>query len=111
MEPDVLLEWIGTPGLQMDAINALNMELLLADNVDTVFQRLPPRSFLPVICQIFLDATAEIDLLEAAMRAVTHYLDVHVDCARRVTSVEGAVPAICSRLEATDFGTCGAARR
>jgi hypothetical protein len=103
MEPDTLLEWIGIPGLQMDAINALNMELLLADNVDTVFQRLPPRTFLPKICEIFLDPAADVDLLEAAMRAVTHYLDVHVDCARRVTSVEGAVAAICSRIEATNF--------
>ena len=42
-----------------------------------------------------MDDTASIQILEAAMRAVTFYLDVHVDCARRIVAVEGAVAAIC----------------
>ena len=37
------------------------------------------------------------------MRAVTYYLDVSSDCARRVVAVEGALAAICKRIEAADL--------
>lgn len=42
---------------------------------------------------------APINVLEAAMRAMTFYLDVSADCARRIVSVDGAVAAICNRLQ------------
>ena len=37
------------------------------------------------------------------MRAVTFYLDVHVDCARRIVAVDGAVAAICRIIGASDL--------
>jgi hypothetical protein len=68
------------PGdMQQFAIEQLSMMLLLADNVDRIFERCPPRQFLPVLAKIFIDQDASLDVLEAAMRAVTFYLDVHVD--------------------------------
>ena len=66
------------------------------------FPRCPPRTFLPALSQIFLDETAQTSTLEAAMRAVTFYLDVSGDCVRKVVQVEGAVAAICNLIEASD---------
>jgi hypothetical protein len=40
--------------------------------------------------------------MEAAMRAMTFYLDVSADCARRIVSVDGAVAAICNRLQSAN---------
>lgn len=65
----------------------------------------PPRTFLPALCRIFVDQTCPVSVLEVTARAITYYLDVSVDCARRVVAVEGAVAAICSRLSlAPDWG-------
>ena len=47
---------------------------------------------------MLLDDDASITVLEATMRAITFYLDVSGDCARRIVGVEGAVTAICKRL-------------
>ena len=55
--------------------------------------------------KIFLDETASTTVLEAAMRAVTFYLDVSSDCTRHIVAVEGAVSAICNRLEAADLSS------
>lgn len=37
------------------------------------------------------------------MRAVTFYLDMSGDCARRIVAVEGAIQAICLRLQTADL--------
>ena len=63
--PESLLEWLGIPGdMQMCALEQLCMMLLLSDNVDHVFERCPPRSFLPALAKIFLDETAATSTLE-----------------------------------------------
>lgn len=104
VDSDTLLEWLSVPGdLQICGLEQLCMLLLLADNVDRVFERCPPRSFLPALSRIFLDESATTAVLEAAMRAVTFYLDVSSDCTRHIVSVEGAVSAICRRLDAADL--------
>ena len=36
-------------------------------------------------------------------RAITYYLDVSAECTRRIVAVEGAVKAICTRLEVVDL--------
>lgn len=36
------------------------------------------------------------------MRAMTFYLDVSADCARRIVGVDGAVAAICNRLQSAN---------
>jgi E3 ubiquitin-protein ligase HECTD1 len=104
VDPESLLEWLGVSGdMQLCALEQLCMMLLLADNVDRVFERCPPRNFLPALSRIFLDETVAIGVLEAAMRAVTFYLDVSSDCTRHIVSVEGAVAAICNRLNSADL--------
>ena len=50
--------------MQMCALEQLCMMLLLSDNVDHVFERCPPRSFLPALAKIFLDETAATSTLE-----------------------------------------------
>ncbi len=36
-------------------------------------------------------------------RAITYYLDVSAECTRRIVAVEGAVKAMCTRLEVVDL--------
>lgn len=47
-----------------------------------------------LVCMISIEVTA---------RAITYYLDVSNECTRRITQVDGAVKAICSRLAAADL--------
>ena len=42
-------------------------------------------------------------VLEVTARAITYYLDVSAECTRRIVAVEGAVKAICTRLEVVDL--------
>ena len=65
--------------------------------------RYPPRTFLPALCGVFLDPTAPNHVLEVAARAVTYYLDVSVDCSRRIVAVDGALKAIIARMEVVDM--------
>ena len=58
----------------------------------------PPRTFLPALCNIFLDQTATPQILEVTARALTYYLDVSSECAHRIVGVDGAVAAIADRL-------------
>eukprot|EP00036_Acanthoecidae_sp_10tr_P012628 CAMPEP_0206295484 /NCGR_PEP_ID=MMETSP0106_2-20121207/5189_1 /ASSEMBLY_ACC=CAM_ASM_000206 /TAXON_ID=81532 /ORGANISM="Acanthoeca-like sp., Strain 10tr" /LENGTH=2416 /DNA_ID=CAMNT_0053726137 /DNA_START=1 /DNA_END=7251 /DNA_ORIENTATION=- len=104
VDPGVLLEWLQIGGdTQMCALEQLCMLLLLSDNIDHVFEMCPPRSFLPALAKIFVDEAAPIMCLEAAMRAVTFYLDMSVDCARRIIAVDGALAAMCNRLKMADL--------
>eukprot|EP00041_Stephanoeca_diplocostata_P036623 m.1344514 g.1344514 ORF g.1344514 m.1344514 type:complete len:2563 (-) comp24902_c1_seq2:195-7883(-) len=105
VDPSSLLEWLQTPGdMQVCALEQLCMMLLLSDNIDRVFERCPPRTFIPAVSGIFLDEKAATSTLEAAMRAVTFYLDMSVDCARRIIGVDGALTAICNRLKIANLG-------
>ena len=63
----------------------------------------PPRTFLPALCNIFLDETAPDNVLEVTARAITYYLDVSAECTRRIVAVEGAVKALCNRLVVADM--------
>ena len=74
------------------------MALLMSDNVDRCFENCPPRQFIPALCRIFLDTTAPVNVLEAAARAMTYYMEVSNECSRRITAVDGAVKAICDRV-------------
>ncbi|KAG7160057.1 E3 ubiquitin-protein ligase HECTD1-like [Homarus americanus] len=62
----------------------------------------PPRTFLPALCRIFLDECAPDNVLEVTARAITYYLDVSAECTRRITTVEGAIKAMCNRLVVAD---------
>lgn len=70
-----------------------------------MFIRCPPRSFLPALCRIFLDESAPDSVLEVTARAITYYLDVSAECTRRIVAIDGALKAICNRLEITDISS------
>ena len=89
--------------MQLIALEQLCMLLLMSDNVDRCFECCPPRTFLPALCRIFLDCGAPDQVLEVTARAITYYLDVSAECTRRIVAVEGAVKAICTRLEVVDL--------
>lgn len=65
--------------------------------------RCPPRAFIPALCKIFMDKEAPDNILEVTARALTYYLDVSVDCTRRITAVDGALKAIIERMQAADM--------
>ena len=67
--------------------------------------RCPPKTFLPALCKILLDEAAHDVIVEVGARAITYYLDVSSDCARRVVAQDGAVAALCSRLEMVDISS------
>jgi len=68
-----------------------------------VSTRCPPRSFIPALCKIFTDAEAPDNVLEVTARALTYYLDVSVDCTRRIIAVDGALKAIIERMQVADI--------
>ncbi|KAI6238131.1 HECT-type E3 ubiquitin transferase [Aphelenchoides fujianensis] len=108
VDPNTLLEWLQTGcglerDLQLMALEQLCMLLLMSDNIDRCFESCPPRTFIPALCQIFLDETAPDNVLEVTARAITYYLDVSNECTRRITQVEGAVKAICTRLSVAEM--------
>ena len=130
VDPGTLLEWLlmdqsDEREMQLIALEQLCMVLLMSDNVDRCFERqekkkphilqilnfdffsrsCPPRTFLPALCKVFLDERAPYNVLEVTARAITYYLDVSGECARRVVGVDGAIKAFCARLEAADMTT------
>ncbi|XP_065182623.1 E3 ubiquitin-protein ligase HECTD1-like [Sycon ciliatum] len=110
VDPETLLEWLSMGqgderDMQLIALEQLCMILLMADNVDRVFEMCPPRTFLPALCRILTDETAPENIVEVTSRAITFYLDVSADCARRVVAHEGAVSSLCTRLDMVDVSS------
>ena len=56
-----------------------------------------------VSCYQAVIQAAPDQVLEVTARAITYYLDVSAECTRRIVAVEGAVKAICTRLEVVDL--------
>ena len=52
-----------------------------------------------------MDSEAPDNILEVTARAMTYYLDVSVDCTRRITSVDGALNSIVRRLNNVDLSS------
>lgn len=65
----------------------------------------PPRAFIPALCKIFMDPQAPDNILEVTARAMTYFLDVSVDCSRRIAAVKGAFGAIVLRLHNIDLSS------
>ena len=63
----------------------------------------PPRLFIPVLCKIFLDESAPDHVLEVTARALTYYLDVSADCARRLAAVDSSLQSIVQRVAAVNI--------
>ena len=47
-----------------------------------------------------MDDSAPLNVIEATLRAITFYLDVSSECSKHIKAVDGAVAAVCTRLEA-----------
>ncbi|KAB7498063.1 E3 ubiquitin-protein ligase HECTD1 [Armadillidium nasatum] len=110
VDPETLLEWLQMGqgeerDMQLIALEQLCMLLLMSDNVDRCFESCPPRTFLPALCRIFLDECAPDNVLEVTARAITYYLDVSSECTRRITTVDGAIKAMCNRLVVADVSS------
>lgn len=52
-----------------------------------------------------MDKEAPDNVLEVTARAITYYLDVSVDCTRRITAVDGALKAIITRMKTSDMSS------
>ena len=52
-----------------------------------------------------MDKEAPDNILEVTARAITYYLDVSVDCTRRITAVDGALKAIITRMKTADISS------
>ncbi len=50
-----------------------------------------------------MDPQAPDNVLEVTARAMTYYLDISVDCSRRISSIKGALSAIILRLNTVDL--------
>ena len=60
--------------------------------------------FLEYLLQFFFWLQEAPDqVLEVTARAITYYLDVSAECTRRIVAVEGAIKAMCNRLDCFDF--------
>lgn len=52
-----------------------------------------------------MDLYVPDNVLEVTARALTYYLDVSVDCVRKIASVDGALKAIIRRLDVVDMSS------
>lgn len=52
-----------------------------------------------------MDPQVPDHILEVTARAITFYLDVSVDCSRRISSIKGALSAIVLRLNTIDLSS------
>ncbi|CAF0873085.1 unnamed protein product [Rotaria sordida] len=107
-DPDELLVWLkgdggGERDLQISALEQLCMLVLMCDNIDRCFEQYQPRLFLPALCDIFSDPLAPTRVLEVTARALTYFLDVSVDCAKKITQHSSAIRSMCAWLQVVDI--------
>ena len=115
LDPDLLLEWLQSrdPSIQLESLNSICTMILFSDNVDRLFDTLSPRRFIPALAKLFLIYTDENDelskdsqkffVLETAARALTNYLDVSVNCSKRLVAVPGSLKAMSKIIEIADL--------
>uniref|UniRef100_UPI00358FB31D E3 ubiquitin-protein ligase HECTD1-like n=2 Tax=Myxine glutinosa TaxID=7769 RepID=UPI00358FB31D len=92
--------------VQRFALERLSIIVVTSDSVERCFYAYPPWIFMPalwfLLCRIFLDEYAPDDVLEITAHAIVCYLDVSADCIQWIVAVDGAVKALCSRLEVVE---------
>ncbi|CAF1203869.1 unnamed protein product, partial [Didymodactylos carnosus] len=110
IDPETLLEWLKADGgierdIQIAALEQLCMVLLISDNIDRCFEQYQPRLYLPALCDIFNDPLAPTNVLEVTARALTYFLDVSVDCAKKITQHQNgsSIRAMCHCLQVVDI--------
>ncbi|CAF4014814.1 unnamed protein product, partial [Rotaria magnacalcarata] len=107
-DPEELLVWLkgdggGERDLQISALEQLCMLVLMCDNIDRCFEQYQPRLFLPALCDIFSDPLAPTRVLEVTARALTYFLDVSVDCAKKITQHASVIRSMCACLQVVDI--------
>ncbi|CAF3546281.1 unnamed protein product [Rotaria sordida] len=107
-DPDELLAWLKGDGsserdLQMIALEQLCMLVLMSDNIDRCFEQYKPQLFLPALCDILNDPLVPTHVLEVAARALTYFLDVSVDCAKKIISHSTVIRSMCNCLQIVDI--------
>ncbi|CAM4755870.1 unnamed protein product [Rotaria magnacalcarata] len=108
VDPNELLAWLKGDGsserdLQMTALEQLCMLVLMSDNIDRCFEQYKPQLFLPALCDIFNDPLVPTHILEVTARALTYFLDVSVDCAKKITSHSTVIRSMCNCLQVVDI--------
>ncbi|TPP56301.1 HECTD1 protein [Fasciola gigantica] len=107
-DPKIVLEWLGAKNgelraLQLTALEQLCNEVLFSDNIDAFCERYSPRCFLPALCRIFLDDQTPPDVLEANARAVSYYIEMHLDWCKYITQSDEVLRALGSHLGCVDM--------
>ncbi len=59
--------------------------------------------FLVALCDIFNDPLAPTHVLEVTARALTYFLDVSIDCAKKIISHTTVIRSMCTCLQAVDI--------
>ncbi|CAL8107730.1 unnamed protein product [Calicophoron daubneyi] len=109
-DPSVVLEWLEAKNgdfrdLQLTALEQLCNEVLFSDNVDVFCERYPPRCFIPALCRIFLDEEAPATVLEANARALSYYLDMHLEWCNYMIQSQDVLRAIAAHLGRIDMNS------
>ncbi|KAI6657627.1 hypothetical protein LOD99_370 [Oopsacas minuta] len=105
IDTGILIEWINVFGqdsereLQLTGLEQLCQMLSMFDNIDKCLENFPPKTFIPVLCNIFLDDTAPEVILEPATRALYFFLDISLDCGKKITSVSGTITKFINIIE------------
>jgi E3 ubiquitin-protein ligase HECTD1 len=68
-----------------------------------MFDCLPLIWLFSALCDIFSDSLAPTRVLEVTARALTYFLDVSVDCAKKITQHASAIRAMCACLQVVDI--------
>jgi len=59
--------------------------------------------FVSALCDIFSDPMAPTRVLEVTARALTYFLDVSVDCAKKITQHSSVIRSMCACLQVVDI--------
>ncbi|CAH8853851.1 unnamed protein product [Trichobilharzia szidati] len=90
--------------LTLSALEQLCLLVLQTENNDELNKHYPPASFVPILAKLFLDFDCCPSTLEAASRVITYYIQsLPIESALSLFSVDGAVCAICIRLESSNL--------
>jgi hypothetical protein len=60
-------------------------------------------NFILALCDIFSDPLAPTHVLEVTARALTYFLDVSVDCAKKIISHSTIIRSMCTCLQIVDI--------
>jgi E3 ubiquitin-protein ligase HECTD1 len=84
-------------------ISRYQPRLFLPGNFDRNPSFISLDSLVSALCDIFSDPLAPTRVLEVTARALTYFLDVSVDCAKKITQHASAIRSMCACLQVVDI--------